>query len=110
MLNRVALRFDRTSDVYAATKQTRLPVNLVARERAIAAAYAQVHVHHEQVRRVNDARRNLASFRDHDALISRRLRRFVVTERKRGELARNQQSGATVMVSSRMRPARAAGA
>ena len=39
-----------------ATQQTRLPVYLVTRERTVAAPDAEVHVHDEDVRSVDDSR------------------------------------------------------
>ena len=52
-------RFYRTLDMDAATHQTRLAMNLVTGERAIAAANALRHVHHEQIYTIDHARLDL---------------------------------------------------
>ena len=41
-------------NVNAAPQQPRLSVDFVTGERAIAAAHAQIHVHHQQVHAIND--------------------------------------------------------
>src|SRR2546425_9547217 len=41
--------------MYSASQQARLAMNLVTRQRAIPAAYAQIHIHHEQICSVDDS-------------------------------------------------------
>src|SRR6185369_1143664 len=45
----------RPLDLNASPQQTRLPVHLVTGERAVAATYAKVHVHDEDVSAIDDA-------------------------------------------------------
>ena len=50
---------NRTLDINAAPQQPRLPMHLVTSKRAIAAAHAKIHVHHQKIHAVDDARGDL---------------------------------------------------
>ena len=45
----------RPLDLYTSTQQTRLPVNLVTRQRAVAATNAKIHVHHEEIDAIDNS-------------------------------------------------------
>src|SRR6185436_6015383 len=59
VLLRVLAQLNRTLDVNSASQQTRLAVDFVTGERAIAATYAQVHVNDQQIDSIDDARSDL---------------------------------------------------
>ncbi|MCA1634446.1 MAG: hypothetical protein LC802_12320, partial [Acidobacteria bacterium] len=92
MLNRTALRLNRSGDVYASAQESGLTVNFVAGERAVAATYAQVHVHHEQVRAVNDSGGNLFPGCRNTSLVRGPFRRAVVGRRELRKIFRDHFS------------------
>ena len=59
MLRTFTANRHRTRDIYSASQQTRLAMDLVTGERTVAAPDAEIHVHNQQVGAVDDARRNL---------------------------------------------------
>src|SRR5215216_3952809 len=58
MLQSLLADCDRTLDLNASAQQTRLPVHLVTRQRTIPAPDAEVHIHDENVRAVDDSGRD----------------------------------------------------
>ena len=59
VLSFLAANANRALDIDAPPQQTRLPMHLVTSKRAIAAAHAKIHVHHQKIHAVDDARGDL---------------------------------------------------